>query len=216
VDHSRCSGGFPNSELLTRESGLYSIPAVKFEAAKLAPARAIQEIPRHFKHGVRSLNMHEIICPHCTKAFKIDEAGYADILKQVRDDEFDQQLHQRLELADKEKRDAVVAAEGGITSCRKKQAEDRAEPEIERLGFRLAEEMSEQPHLPGHRSIFRFQEAIDLRATFNYPNAERSSWISARLIRSSKYSSSCSIHVSTSSSNPCPSQLRNFSRRLRR
>ena len=36
--------------------------------------------------------MHEIICPHCKKAFKIDEAGYADILKQVRDDEFDQQL----------------------------------------------------------------------------------------------------------------------------
>ena len=27
--------------------------------------------------------MHEIICPHCSQAFKIDEAGYADILKQV-------------------------------------------------------------------------------------------------------------------------------------
>ena len=27
--------------------------------------------------------MHEIVCPHCGKAFKIDEAGYADILKQV-------------------------------------------------------------------------------------------------------------------------------------
>lgn len=23
--------------------------------------------------------MHEIICPHCHKAFKIDEAGYADM-----------------------------------------------------------------------------------------------------------------------------------------
>ena len=34
--------------------------------------------------------MHEIICPHCEKAFKIDEAGYADILKQVRDSDFDQ------------------------------------------------------------------------------------------------------------------------------
>jgi hypothetical protein len=33
-------------------------------------------------------NMHEIICPHCNKAFKIDEAGYADILKQVRDGAF--------------------------------------------------------------------------------------------------------------------------------
>ena len=43
--------------------------------------------------------MHEIICPHCGKAFKIDKAGYADILKQVRDGEFEQQLHERLELA---------------------------------------------------------------------------------------------------------------------
>ena len=43
--------------------------------------------------------MHEIICPHCGKAFKIDEAGYADILKQVRNSEFKQQLYEQLELA---------------------------------------------------------------------------------------------------------------------
>lgn len=40
--------------------------------------------------------MNEIICPHCNKALKIDEAGYADILKQVRDSTFEQQLHERL------------------------------------------------------------------------------------------------------------------------
>ena len=39
---------------------------------------------------------HEIQCPHCRKAFTIDEAGYADILKQVRDRDFEQQLEQRL------------------------------------------------------------------------------------------------------------------------
>ena len=54
--------------------------------------------------------MHEIICPHCGKAFKIDEAGYADILKQVRDGEFEQQLHERLELAEQDKRKAVELA----------------------------------------------------------------------------------------------------------
>ncbi len=54
--------------------------------------------------------MHEIICPHCGKAFKIDEAGYADILKQVRDTEFEQQLHERLELAEQDKRNAVELA----------------------------------------------------------------------------------------------------------
>lgn len=54
--------------------------------------------------------MHEIICPHCSKAFKIDEAGYADILKQVRDNDFDKQLHERLELAAQEKQNAVELA----------------------------------------------------------------------------------------------------------
>jgi hypothetical protein len=59
--------------------------------------------------------MHEIICPHCKKAFKIDEAGYADILKQVRDSEFEQQLHDRLELAEQEKRNAVELATTKVT-----------------------------------------------------------------------------------------------------
>ena len=55
--------------------------------------------------------MNEIICPHCQKAFTIDEAGYADILKQVRDHEFDQQLQTRLELAEQEKQAAIDLAQ---------------------------------------------------------------------------------------------------------
>lgn len=55
--------------------------------------------------------MHEIICPHCNKAFTIDEAGYADILKQVRDREFESALHERLELADQDKQRAIELAE---------------------------------------------------------------------------------------------------------
>lgn len=60
--------------------------------------------------------MHEIICPHCTKAFKIDETGYADILKQVRDDAFEQQLDERLALAEKDKRNAIELAITKVTS----------------------------------------------------------------------------------------------------
>jgi hypothetical protein len=55
--------------------------------------------------------MHEIICPHCGKAFTIDEAGYADIVKQVRDSEFEKQLHERLELAAQDKQKAVELVE---------------------------------------------------------------------------------------------------------
>ena len=49
------------------------------------------------------MHMNEIICPSCKKAFKVDEAGFADILKQVRDHQFDDELKKRLDLAEKEK-----------------------------------------------------------------------------------------------------------------
>ena len=54
--------------------------------------------------------MNEIQCPHCQKAFKVDEAGYANIVKQVRDSEFEQQIHDRLELAEQDKNTAVELA----------------------------------------------------------------------------------------------------------
>lgn len=54
--------------------------------------------------------MNDIICPHCHKAFKIDEAGFADILKQVRDADFEQQLYDRLELAEQDKANAIELA----------------------------------------------------------------------------------------------------------
>ncbi|MEO6699789.1 MAG: hypothetical protein ABIM24_10585 [Paraperlucidibaca sp.] len=60
--------------------------------------------------------MHEINCPHCKKAFKIDETGYADILKQIRDDEFDKQLDERLELAERDKQSAVELAKAKVDS----------------------------------------------------------------------------------------------------
>jgi|TARA_Y100000310_G_scaffold337304_1_gene424067 hypothetical protein len=54
--------------------------------------------------------MQEISCPHCKKAFKVDETGYADILQQVRDREFKEQLNERLELAEKEKQTEIKLA----------------------------------------------------------------------------------------------------------
>ena len=58
--------------------------------------------------------MNEIICPSCKKAFKVDEAGYADILKQVRDHQFEEELKTRLDLAEKDKTNAVKLAEANI------------------------------------------------------------------------------------------------------
>ena len=36
--------------------------------------------------------MHELKCPHCEKIFQIDESGYNQIVKQVRDSEFKRDL----------------------------------------------------------------------------------------------------------------------------
>ncbi len=80
--------------------------------------------------------MHEIICPHCKKAFKVDEAGYADILKQVRNSEFEQQLHERLELAEKDKLKEVELAKSNIRNDMQEVAASK-DAEINELKARL-------------------------------------------------------------------------------
>ena len=94
--------------------------------------------------------MNDIICPHCKKVFKVDEAGFADILKQVRDHVFDKELHERLELAEKEKENAVKLAESNLkntlqeelTKKDKELAELRAEND-RNLAEKLAKKESE-------------------------------------------------------------------------
>ena len=58
--------------------------------------------------------MNDIICPNCKKAFKVDKAGFTDILKQVRDQQFETEIKQRLEVAEKEKNNAVQIAEAKL------------------------------------------------------------------------------------------------------
>jgi len=61
--------------------------------------------------------MNEIICPNCKKAFKVDEAGFADILKQVRDHQFEEEIQQQLALAEKEKASAIKLAEANVRNA---------------------------------------------------------------------------------------------------
>lgn len=58
--------------------------------------------------------MNDIICPNCKKVFKVDEAGFADILKQVRDHKFTEELQERLDLAEQEKQIAIKLAEANL------------------------------------------------------------------------------------------------------
>ena len=76
--------------------------------------------------------MHGIKCPHCGQTFNIDEAGYADILRQVRDGAFENQLHERLEAAEREKETAVDLAEARVAK-ELTEAAAKKDAEIERL-----------------------------------------------------------------------------------
>ncbi len=94
--------------------------------------------------------MNEIICPNCHKAFKVDEAGFAAILKQVRDHQFEEELQTRLELAEKDKQSAIQLAEAKIKNNLQEQlskkdqelAQLKAEKEVE-LSQKLATKESE-------------------------------------------------------------------------
>ena len=84
--------------------------------------------------------MNEIVCPHCDKVFKVDETGYAHILKQVRDHEFDKQLNERMKLAEREKVSAlkVVAKESEIEIERLK-SEIRHKEDSTKTAVKLAQ-----------------------------------------------------------------------------
>ena len=83
--------------------------------------------------------MSDISCPHCGKAFQVDETGYAEILKQVRNEEFEQQLQERLDLEKRETRAKLEKAEVAKDLAVKEalteavQERDQARNEIESL-----------------------------------------------------------------------------------
>lgn len=87
--------------------------------------------------------MNEIICPHCKKAFKIDEAGFADILKQVRDHQFEKELHDRLELLEKDKENAVKLAEAKTKSELQEEI-SKKDAELTRLQAKLESSETEK------------------------------------------------------------------------
>lgn len=76
--------------------------------------------------------MTEIICPHCNKAFAVDDSGYAAIVQQIRTKEFDNELHSRLEALEQEKKAELsrVKSEADLVAMK---ALSEKNSEIERL-----------------------------------------------------------------------------------
>ncbi|OGH85620.1 MAG: hypothetical protein A2493_02025 [Candidatus Magasanikbacteria bacterium RIFOXYC12_FULL_33_11] len=91
--------------------------------------------------------MQDIICPNCKKVFKVDEAGFADILKQVRDHKFKEELQERLNIAEKEKENAVKLAESNLKNTLQEELtkKDRELAELKaEKDLNLAEELGKK------------------------------------------------------------------------
>ena len=85
--------------------------------------------------------MNEIQCPHCSKAFKVDETGYANILKQVYDHEFENQLSERLTQKEREQAFELKLAKMDADSAIQNLKAEK-EVEIERLRSTIREKES--------------------------------------------------------------------------
>ena len=101
--------------------------------------------------------MAEIKCPHCGEVFQVDETEYAQIVRQVRDAEFQRELAAREQLAERERSSAVDAA-----VARERQDAER----------RMAQKDGELARL--HAELERGQDALKLaRAAAEKDLAER-------------------------------------------
>jgi hypothetical protein len=109
--------------------------------------------------------MNEIKCPHCQKVFKVDEAGFADILKQVRDHQFEAEIHQRLALAEKEKESAIKLAEANIKNALQEQLA-RKDRELAELKAKKEAEFS-------HKLSQKENELLQLKAKIESAEVEK-------------------------------------------
>jgi hypothetical protein len=69
--------------------------------------------------------MNDIICPNCNKAFKIDESGYVELLKQVRTQQFNEEIENRLKLAEQEKANAIQLTAAQVENKMKDQLAEK-------------------------------------------------------------------------------------------
>ena len=92
-------------------------------------------------------NSTNVKCPNCKQVFKVDDSVYNDIVKQVRDQQFEDELKNQLENAKREKEDAVQIATSQLENAyEKKLAEkDKAIQELQmKSKTQLAEELSKK------------------------------------------------------------------------
>ncbi len=109
--------------------------------------------------------MNSVKCPNCGEVFTIDENSYADILKQIRDKEFEKELDKRQkEMAEIDK----LRSERDL-----KQLETEKDAEIEKLKAQLREKEKEAETEVLKETSDRDKKIAELTAKLNNADTEK-------------------------------------------
>lgn len=119
-------------------------------------------------------------CPNCKEVFKVDDSVYTDIVKQIRDQEFANELNSRLEFAEKEKNSALKLKESELSSMFQAQLAEKNK-EINDLQFKskaeLAKELSKKEEqirdLQSKIDHAELQKTLELSKALNSIEKER-------------------------------------------
>jgi hypothetical protein len=114
--------------------------------------------------------MNEIKCPHCQKSFNLDDAGYADILKQVRNHEFEIELEKREKELERQRQEALKLADAQANE--KLQAALRTkDAELAELRSKAGAEVSE---LKAQLSTFELQKSLAVKEAISLLEQDKS------------------------------------------
>ena len=112
---------------------------------------------------------HEIKCPHCAKSFNLDEAGYADIQKQVRDREFENELKKREADLENLRQNEIQLTEAKASA---KLVEAMNAKELE-LAAQRAQAERDLNDLRAQVANFEIQKSLDLKEATSAMEMER-------------------------------------------
>ena len=80
--------------------------------------------------------MNQIKCPHCLKEFTIDEASYSDIVSQIKNKEFQSEVHEKLELLKVQNEKDIIIEKSKVEATYKDQLVQK-EKELENFKKQL-------------------------------------------------------------------------------
>ena len=99
--------------------------------------------------------MNELRCPHCGQVFQVDESGYADLVRQVRDDQFAADLHERAAAMEREQAQAVELV--------RREAEGSRQQAVAERDARIAELRAKLEASAGERELAAQKAAAEAR-----------------------------------------------------